>query len=73
MNVRELIHELVSLPMDAPVKIIYDGEARMDANVVYRAVSGFVVVTDCGETVYSRESRPLEAIEEVSWETPKCD
>lgn len=58
MKVRELIEYLQIMDQEANVKIIYDGEPRLDVNVVYKSRSEDVMLTDTHEVVYSKESRP---------------
>lgn len=63
MKVKELIQYLELMDQDANVKIIYDGEPRLDVNVVYKARCEDVMLTDIGEIVYSIESRPENCID----------
>ena len=76
MKVRNLINSLQGLPQDADVWIIYDGEARIEADVVFVARSGNVMLTDTNQPVYSSESRPVSAPTEeqnLYWKTLPLD
>ncbi len=61
MKTKDLIKLLQSMPQDADVKIIYDGEPRLDASIVYESVGGDVMITDENEPCYSKENRPKKS------------
>ncbi len=73
MTVAQLIEQLLKLPQGAEVRGIYDGSAHLNANLVYLARGGFVVIADFDEVVYDTEDRPHLApteTEEEFWHTP---
>lgn len=70
MIVKELIKELLNMPPEAKVKIIYDGEPRLDCSIVYLARNSKVMLTDYNENVYSIKSRPITAHSKDIWTTP---
>ena len=74
MNAGELIKALQSLPQDAEVFHVWDGEPRTGINHVWLSRGGEVMTADYGMPCYSDEHRPLDAPteeEERHWETPK--
>ncbi|HYG84510.1 MAG TPA: hypothetical protein VD907_06580 [Verrucomicrobiae bacterium] len=73
MKVSELIKELKKLPQDKEVGLLYDGEVRLNAGVVYESNGGKIVIADCNEVVYSDLSRPIgapSAKDRSYWYTP---
>lgn len=60
MKVKELIESLLQFNGELNVAIIYDGEPRMDLNIVYLSKSNEVMVTDFEQVVYSEESTPID-------------
>ena len=58
MKVADLVSELLTLPQDADVLSIWDGEPRTDINAVWLSRSGRVMLCDVDDVVYSEESRP---------------
>ena len=69
MNVRELIEALGSLPQDAKVTYLWDGEPRSTVVHAYLARSGDVVLADDCELVYDQEDRPVGAQADECWLT----
>lgn len=61
MTVKELIAELQKQPQDLDVVYVWDGEARGQADHVWLARGGFVVICSDGEAVYSTGTRPKAA------------
>lgn len=61
MTVAELIAELSVMPADAEVMIHFDGEMRAEAEAVWLAKSGIVVIGWLAEPVYSDDARILGA------------
>ena len=73
MKVRALIEALKSMPPDADVTHLWDGEPRTAVEIVYLARGGFVVTSDFDMVCYSEESRPKDAPTEKDdpyWQTP---
>lgn len=74
MKAHELIKALELMPPDANVKYVWDGEARSDAEYVYVARNGDVIIMDYDECVFSTKYRP-EGVptedEEPTWYGPK--
>jgi hypothetical protein len=58
MMVRELIEKLLTMPADASVLYVWDGEARSEVTSVWLARSGDVIMAERGQYVYSENSRP---------------
>lgn len=58
MNVQKLINRLSELPFDADVKIVYDGEPRMNVDHVFENGHGDVIITGENQPLYSDEARP---------------
>ena len=67
MNVRELIEALGSLPQDAKVTYLWDGEPRSTVVHAYLARSGDVVLADDCEPVYELEDQPDHAQAGERW------
>ena len=67
MNVRELIEALGSLPPDAKVTYLWDGEPRSTVVHAYLARSGDVVLADDCEPVFDQEDRPIGAQAGERW------
>ncbi len=49
------------MPQDATVSVLFDGELRLDVNVVYESKGGEVVISDYDMVCYSTDSRPKDA------------
>ena len=62
MKVNKLIEQLKTLPKNSSVYIIYDGEPRIKANLVYESVSGKVMITDFDEPVYTKKYYPKNIV-----------
>lgn len=75
MKVHELIEKLKEFPQDRDVSILYDMEIRMGANIIYLSKGGDIVITDYNESVYSDDSRPVDAPtrEEQQWYSTESD
>ena len=58
MTVKDLIAALEKQPPDAKVKVIWDGAARTEVEVVYFARNGSVMLAETGDTVYGDDERP---------------
>ncbi len=74
MKVSQLISILQSLPQDATVWHLWDGEARTEINHVWLGRGGAVITADCDHVAYSTCDRPFDAPdenEEPSWRTPE--
>lgn len=72
MKVKDLIKQLQAMPPNCHVRIVYDGEPRLDCEVVYQSRQGFIVLTDKEQVVYSTYSRPKTAptsSKDRYWET----
>lgn len=61
MIVKDLIEILKTMPQDAPVLHLWDGEPRTEIQHVYVTRGGWVVTADCGEHAYSDDGRPASA------------
>jgi hypothetical protein len=76
MKVKELIVALSSLPPDANVTHLWDGEARTAINHVWLARNGEVVTADDNMVCYSEGSRPCTAPTQAQdrfWRTPNSE
>lgn len=71
MKVKELIAQLTNLNPEAKVKIIYDGEPRMNLDVVYESKMGKIMVTGKNEPVYTDKYRPKDCIDTNPFYTTK--
>lgn len=74
MKVKDLIRVLQTMPPEASVTHLWDGEARTNIEHVWLAREGFVVTSDFGEVCYSNGTRPNDAPTEKEnnyWHTPK--
>jgi len=73
MKAKELIAALETMPPDANVTHLWDGEARTSIEHVWLSRGGYVVTADCEMTCYSDDTRPLTAPtedEDPVWQTP---
>lgn len=73
MTVTELIAALQSMPPNAVVSHLWDGEARTIINLLWLARDGTVVTSDYGMTCYSDGTRPWTAplkADDIYWRTP---
>lgn len=68
MKVINLIKLLEQMPKSANVKIIYDGSPRLNANKVFLASNGKVMITDIDERIYFNDEFKLlkEATRELN-------
>lgn len=73
MRVKELKEILSTMPENAFVNCIWDGEPRSSVRHVWIARSGKVMLSDENEVVYSEESRPVDAPEGLYWHTPRAE
>lgn len=64
MTAHELIIALKSMPQNAPVLMIWDGEPRSDVDEVHISSNGEVVLMEKGDAWYSRPGNP-------PWQLPK--
>lgn len=74
MKVKELIKALETMPPDADVTHLWDGEARTKIEHVWLARAGFVVTADFGMICYSNDARPASAPTEKDdpyWKSPE--
>lgn len=74
MKVCELIAILNTMPAEAKVLHLWDGEARTEIQHVWLSKSGKVITADTGMVCYSTPDRPLGAPtsgEEIYWRTPE--
>ena len=71
MKVKELISQLLTMPLDAHVYHIWDGEPRTEINFIWVSKRGDVMTADYSENVYSDLSRPITADKNKDWSTPK--
>lgn len=55
MKVKKLIEELQKLPENSSVHIIYDGEPRMKADLVFESVSGKIIITGYDQPIYNEK------------------
>jgi hypothetical protein len=72
MKVKDLIKALQSMPQDAEVMHLWDGEARTSIEFVWEARGGDVVTSDFSMVCYSDATRPASAPsskENRYWET----
>lgn len=73
VKVKDLIKALQSMPQDARVLQLWDGEARTAIKHVWLSRSGDVITADNGEFCHSTETRPIDAPTEQEyklWKTP---
>ena len=73
MKTKELIAALETMPPDANVTHLWDGEARTSIEHVWLSRGGYVVTADCEMSCYSDDTRPLTAPtedEDPVWRTP---
>ena len=61
MKVSELIAILATMPMDAPVMHLWDGQLRTEIQFVWLARSGEVATSDYSMVCYATDERPVEA------------
>ena len=61
MNVAKLMEKLWTMPRDAEVGYVWDGEVRSNVEHIWLARNGNVVLADCDHYVYSGDSRPIDA------------
>ena len=54
----ELQQRLKELPSDQEVYIMYDGETRMQPNVVYASRNCKIILTDFNEPCYTKGNKP---------------
>lgn len=73
MNVAELLAALASMPPDATVRCVWDGEPRSAIRHVWLALSGGVNLADQNDVVYDPNERPAGAVEDElgHWYTPR--
>ena len=64
MTVQKLIAALTEMPFDKEVKIVYDGEPRMGADLVFESKHDEVVITGYNQPLYSDEARPKHSLSE---------
>lgn len=70
-TVASLIAQLQAMPPDATVSYLWDGAPRSDANLVWLARSGTVIIADYGDVCYDLEDRPTDAPDERYWSAPE--
>ena len=73
MKVSELVEVLMTMPGDAEVLHLWDGEARTGIEHVWLARDGNVITADNGMVCYSTETRPASAPtsdEDNYWSSP---
>lgn len=73
MQVKELIEKLKTMPQDAEVKHLWDGDPRTTINFVWLSKGGVVITADYDEVCYSGINRPRGAPssgEDLYWSTP---
>ena len=76
MKVGELIKVLETMPHDAELFHLWDGEARTHIEHIWLSRDGDVITADHGMVCYSTETRPMDAPtseEDRYWSTPKSD
>ena len=74
MYVKELREILSTMPDDAYVRYVWDGEPRSSVRCVWLARNGAVILADRLERVYSEAARPPEAeVGRYSWNTPDVE
>ena len=76
MTVQQLINKLHELPHYAKVWFIWDGAARSEADHVWLAKSGDVVIAEADDMVYYDDDRPMDAPfakDAPYWRTPKLE
>lgn len=61
MTTKQLIEKLQSMPPDAEVMHLWDGELRTTIEHVWVSRGGDVVTADCKEVAYSDCDRPVGA------------
>jgi hypothetical protein len=74
MTAAELMQLLETMPPDARVWHVWDGEARTEVEHVWLARDGTVVTADNNQVLYSTESRSEDAPtsdQEPYWCTPE--
>ena len=71
MLVSDLIAALRAMPQDASVSYLWDGAPRSDANHVWLARTGQVILADFGDVCYDEEDRPADAPDGRWWSAPE--
>jgi hypothetical protein len=72
MKVHELIELLKTMPKDARVFHLWDGEPRTEINAVWLSKKGHVVTADYDQYCYSNNAMPVEVSYDVNqWKTIK--
>lgn len=61
MRVKRLKEILQTMPDDAFIRYIWDGEPRSDVQNVWLSKSGIVMISDDNSTVYQEDSIPINA------------
>lgn len=61
MKVSRLIQLLATMPPDAEVVHLWDGEPRTTLELVWLSKGGFVVTSDYEQVCYSDDARPVDA------------
>ena len=76
MKVQELIEQLKTMPDDADVWHLWDGEARTKIEFVWLSRDGNVITADFDMVCYSEKTRPMDAPTEFQsrfWSTPDAN
>lgn len=73
MKVKDIIKALETMPQDAEVLHLWDGEARSGIEFVWLDRDGYVITADFNMVCYSTNTRPIDAPtseEDEYWHTP---
>lgn len=65
MRNAELIHRLMSLPLDAEVEPLYDGFCCIEVAHVYLSQDGRIIMVSNQESIYHDKDRPVGAPNET--------
>lgn len=71
MKVQELIDALSSMPPDAEVLHLWDGEPRTAIEHVWLSIAGDVITSDDGQVCYNHKDRPESASKARYWRSPE--
>lgn len=70
MRVKELKELLATMPDDAFVRYVWDGEPRTAVKNVWLSRRGTVMLGGNWQSVYSEDARPADAPPGIHWSAP---
>jgi hypothetical protein len=70
MKVKQLIELLQTMPPDADVWHLWDGEPRTEIQMAWVTRDGAVITADYDAVCYSPENRPIDAPDDRYFSTP---